>query len=162
MVQSITEAEVAKVLDRRKFVHKVVIDNTKPTDTVHPLEKRLICDLRFFDMPTKKVPLQFFARQEQAISGVWPRPRPGLSLRWRGVRIRGVNWFLRHDSLLNGVSCGRIKGWHEKVWTKSDGDKYIKDINNEIGNTDLTAMIKFCCGRWNIELKDDQISLGGL
>jgi len=60
------------------------------------------------------------------------------------------------------VSCGRIKGWHEKVWTKSDGDKCIKDINNEIGNTDLTAMIKFCCDRWNIELKDDQISLGGL
>jgi hypothetical protein len=161
MVESVIEAEVAGILARRKFVHKVIADNTKSKGPIQPFEKRFVCDIRFLDMPKKNVQLQFFARQEQAISGVLPRPRPGLSLLWRGVRIRGVNWALRHDSLRNGVPCGYIKGWHEKVWTNSDGDKHIKDINSEVGNTDLTSMIKFCCDRWNIEFKDDQFHLGG-
>jgi hypothetical protein len=162
MVQPITEAEVARILARRKFTHKVVADNTKPKGPVQPFEKRFVCDVRFMDMKTKAVQLQFFARQEQAIAGVLPRPRPGLSLLWRGARIRGVNWYWRHDSLLHGVSCGHIKGWHEKVWTNSDGDKHIVDINGDVGNTDLTSMIKFCCDRWNIEFKDDQFRLGGI
>ncbi len=162
MVQPITEAEVAKLLDRRKFIHKVVADNTKPKGPVQPLERRFVCDVRFVDMKEKAVQLQFFARQEQAISGVLPRPLPGLSLLWRGVRIRGVNWAWRHDSLLHGVQCEHISGWHEKVWSNSDADKHIKDINDEVKNTDLPSMIKFCCNRWKIEFSDDQFRLGGI
>jgi hypothetical protein len=159
---NITEAEVAKILSRRKFIQKVVADNTKAKSQTQPLEKRIVCDLRFTDMPTKRVQLQLFARLEQAISGVLPKPRPGIALLFKGTRIRGVNYFLRHDSLTHGVSSGHVKGWHEKIWMNTDGDKHIIDVNSAVGNIDLTSMIRFCCDRWNIEFKDDQFRLGGI
>lgn len=162
--QDITESDVSKILSRTKFIHKVVTDNTRSKDksAPQPFEKRIICDLRFRDMPDNHVQLQLFARLEQAISGVLPKPRPGISLLFKGIRIRGVNCHLRHDSLLNGVSCGHVRHWHEKIWTNTDGDKYIIDINSEVKNVDLTSIIRFCCDRWNIEVKDEQFRLGGI
>ncbi len=161
----LTEAYVAEILKRKKFVHAVVSDNTRPSvedkrkhGHVSPNEKRIVYEVRFADMPDKPAHLRFTARIETGISGA-PRPRPGFSLQWKGIRIRGVNHNWRHDSLRHGVSCGHIRKWHEKIWTNTDGDKYAIDINSEIKNTNMVSMIRFCCKRWNIELQE-QFELG--
>lgn len=162
----INEAAVAQILSKRKFVYRVKYDNTarspgNPVST-EPNEKRIVYDLRFLDAPEKEAHLQFLARQETPVSGVYPRPMPGMSLRWKGVRIRGINWNLRHDVVSNGVSTGYIRGWHEKLWTNADADKYIVDINGEVRNRDLNSMIRFAFERWNVEDPKGQTRLGGL
>lgn len=158
---AITEALVEQVISRKKFIQRVVFNNTR----IHfeePNEKRIVYEVRFADMREKDAGLQLVARLEKALSGVFPRPQPGLSLRLRGQRIRGINWNLRHGCQSNGVNTGFVKGWHEKLWTNLDADKYIVDINGEVRNTDLMSMIRFACQRWNVELPADQPRLGDL
>lgn len=162
----VNEALVADLLKRKKFVHAVVFDNTQPSGKdkrkrayVAPDEKRIVFEIRFSDSPDKAVKLRFTARLETPLTGL-PRPRPGISLKWKGVRVRGVNYYLRHDSIRNGVSCGHIKYWHEKIFTNTDGDKYVIDMNDEVKNEDLWSLIRFCCKRWNIQLEDKQYKLG--
>lgn len=166
---AITEALVGELLSRWKFIHRAVYDNTQSAkserrqkDYVEPDEKRIIYEVRFSDMREKDAGLQLHARLEKPLSGVYPRPMPGISLKLGGRRIRGINWNLRHDSMLNAVPVGTVRGWHEKLWTNADGDKYIIDINTEVRNTDLHSMIRFACGRWNIEIPENQIRLGDL
>jgi hypothetical protein len=108
------------------------------------------------------VGLQFHARLEKPISGVHPRPRPGISLKLHGERIRGINWNVRHDDILNGVEVGFVRNWHEKIWTNTDADKHIVDINGDVKNTDLFSMIRFAFDRWNIEDPKNQTRLGDL
>jgi hypothetical protein len=154
----ITEAQATDILARRKFIHKVSFDNSRsPTAN----ERLIIYDLRFVDGPNINQPLQLIARLERNIPGIAPRPKPGISLRWKGhFRIRQISYALRHDCLLNGIQHGHVRGWHEKIWTNADEDKYIVDVNSEIKNTDLTTMIRFCCERWNIEPLKDSLRLG--
>jgi hypothetical protein len=154
----ITEAQATDILVRRKFIHSVASDNSSSTTA----NERLIAyALRFVDSPLADQPLQLIARLERNIPGIAPRPKPGISLRWKGhYRIRQISHALRHDCLLNGVPNGHVKGWHEKIWTNTDEDKFIVDVNHEIGNTDLMTMIRFCCERWNIEPLKDSLRLG--
>src|SRR5579862_503682 len=112
-------------------------------------------------MREKPIPLQFTARQETALSGVI-RPMPGFSLKWKGVRIRGVNWNLQHPNILNGQATEPVRGWHEKLWNQIDQDKHIIDINDVVKNTDFRSMLRFCCDRWNIESESDQYNMGDL
>ena len=142
-------------------MHRLIFNNTE-LRLEEPDEKRIIYEVRFADMREKDAHLQLLARLEKAIAGVYPRPLPGISMRLAGRRIRGINWNLRHDCIQNGVSVGRIRGWHEKRWTNSDGDKFIVDINGEVRNTDLLSMIRLACQRWNIDLPADQPRLGGI
>jgi|SRR5579864_8190239 len=166
---ALTIAEVAQTVTKRKFVSAVVKDNTQPTaserrqrDYVQPNEKIIIWDLRFTGMREKEIPLQFHARLETAISGVI-RPKPGVSLKWKGRRIRGVNHAFRHDNMLNALPAEPVRGWHEKLWNEVDEDKHIIDINGDIKNTDFRAVIRFCCDRWNIELpEENQRRIGDL
>jgi len=162
-----TTAEVAQIVERRKFVSSVARDNTQPTrsershkDYVEPDEKVIVWNLRFADMRERAVPLQFHARLETGISGS-VRPKPGISLKWKGQRIRGVNHALRHDNILDGQPREPIRGWHEKLWNEFDGDKYIVDINDQIQNTDFRSIIRFCCERWNIEPPEERQSRMG-
>jgi hypothetical protein len=114
--QDITEAEVSKLLSRKKFIHRVLADNTRPKDKAapQPFEKRIIYDVRFLDMPEKNAHLQLFARLEQAISGVFPKPRPGISLLLKGTRIRGVNYHLR-------------RGWHCNAFANLVMQRVLKE-----------------------------------
>jgi hypothetical protein len=96
---------------------------------------------------------------------IFPQParRPGISLKWKGTRIRGVNWNIRHDNLLNGEVIAPIYGWHEKQYTEIDEDKHLVDINDEVKNADLRSIIQFCCDRWNIESPEEfQYRIGDL
>lgn len=165
---AMTTAHIAQIVAKRKIVSGVVRDNTRPpkaerphSDYVPPYELTIVWDLRFADMREKPVPLQFHARLETAISGA-VLPKPGISLKWKGTRIRGVNWNIRHDNILDGQRVEPVRGWHEKLWNEIDGDKNIIDINDVIGNTDFRSVIRFCCQRWNIELSDTQYGIGDL
>jgi hypothetical protein len=52
--------------------------------------------------------------------------------------------------------------WHEKLFTDTDKDKYIIDINDDIKNTDFWAIVKFCCIRWNLDIPEErQMTMGG-
>lgn len=125
-------------------------------DYVPPYEKIIIWDLAFKDMRGKSQPLQFHARIETPLAGFAIRPRPGISLKWRGLRIRGVGWHLKHEGTLNGEPIDAVRSWHEKQWTEIDEDKYIIDINAEMRNEDLRAVMKFCCNRWNNEWPEEK------
>lgn len=161
---AITAAQVAEIVAKRKFVSAIKQDNTKPSKSElkqknyrQPNEKSIYWDLRFADMRDRPIPLQFHARLETPISGLQAiRPRPSGSLSWKGIRIRGVNWNIRHDNRLNGVEIAPVRGWHEKLFTEIDNDKYIIDINDEIRNIDFWAIVKFCCNRWNIEPPEER------
>jgi hypothetical protein len=163
----ITEAEVARIISRQKFIYRTIADNTQPSrsekrqkDYVQPNEKNIVYEIRYSDMREKPADLRFRARLETGISGA-PRPRPGISLNWKNTRIRGVNWNLRHDSMLNGQLLEPVRGWHEKLWTEIDEDKYVVSIKEEVRNTDLRSMIRFCCQRWNIDLPEEPKNLLG-
>jgi len=163
---AITEAVVAEIISRWKFIHRVVSDNARrstedPADYAEPNEKRLVYELRFTDMRDRDAHLQLHARLEKAIAGVFPRPMPGVSLRFCGRRIRGLNWNHRHDDRFGGVNVGIVRGWHEKVWTNADQDKHIIDINGQVRNTDMLSLISFCCDRWNIEAPQ-QLRIGDI
>jgi len=166
---AITAAQVTDILEKRKFVSAVKQDNTKPSKSElkhksyrQPNEKSIYWDLRFVDMRDKPIPLQFHARIETPLSGLRSiRPLPGASLLWKGVRIRGVNWSIRHDNLHDGVQIAPVRKWHEKLYTEIDRDKYIIDINNDVKSTDFWAIVKFCCNRWNIEFPEEpQMKMG--
>jgi hypothetical protein len=155
---SLTRAGATAIVARWKYVLSVKLDNTVPPrserarkDYVPPNEKIIIWDLAFADMRGKSTPLQFHARIETPISGFSVRPRPGISLKWSGRRIRAICWAARHDGTLDGRPLPPVRKWHEKQWTEADEDKYIVDVNQEIQNEDFRSLIKFCCKRWNIE-----------
>jgi hypothetical protein len=154
-----TAAHISSLVAKRKFVSQVVRDTRRSPKSN---EKVLIWNLRFADMRERPIPLQFHARLETALSGLDAvRPKPGMSLKWQGIRIRGVNWNFRHDNMLNGVAVPPVRGWHEKVWTDQDEDRHLIDINGVVKNTDFHSMIRFCCKRWNIDYPAElQIKLG--
>jgi hypothetical protein len=166
---AITRAYVEEIITRPKFVYREISNNTRVSradkrskDYVAPEEKRIYYEIRFKDMREKPADLRFFARLEQGLSGVRPLPKPGMSLWLLNSRIRGINWNMRHENMLNGVKIAPVREWHEKLWTDIDEDKYIVDINDEVRNTDLRSMIRFACERWNIDIEEKQIQIGGL
>jgi hypothetical protein len=132
---SLTRAEATEIVARRKYILSIKLDNTQlpksergRRDYVLPNEKVIIWNLAFGDMRGKQVPLQFHARIETPISGFPVRPRPGISLKWKGKRIRAVCWAIRHDGAFNGQPIAPVRKWHEKQWTEVDEEKYIVDI----------------------------------
>ncbi len=71
---------------------------------------------------------------------------------WQGERIRGIDWTIKHDVLLDGVPTGTvIRGWHEHYWTESDGSDAIRTPIPPPKNEDLSALMTWCCKQWNIE-----------
>jgi hypothetical protein len=65
--------------------------------------------------------------------------------------------------MFSGQSIAPVRGWHEKLWTEIDEDKYIIDVNEDIKNEDFRSIIRFCCNRWNIEpLEEPQYRIGDL
>jgi hypothetical protein len=120
---AITAAQVAEIVAKRKFVSTIKQDNTKPSKSElkqknykQPNEKSIYWDLRFADMRDRPIPLQFHARLETPISGLRViRPLPGVSLLWKGIRIRGVNHSFLHENMLNGVQIAPVRVAREIV-----------------------------------------------
>jgi hypothetical protein len=170
MVQpAITAAQVEAIIISPKFVYREKQNNTQRSkadkrrnDYIAPNELRIYYEIRLNHMREKDAGLILFARLEKPITAVRPRPLPGVALLHRGRRIRGINWTFRHDTVFNGQPIAPVYGWHENRWTDLDEDKYIIDINGEVGNQDFQSIIWLACKRWNIEIDDKQIQIGGL
>jgi hypothetical protein len=168
---AITGAQVGHIVARPKFIFREQQNNTqrspadrRRSDYVQPNELRIYYEIRFTDMREKETGLQVFARLEKPLTAVYPRPKPGISLLLRGRRIRGIGWTFRHETVLNGATIAPVYGWHENLWTDADEDKYLIDINEDVKktNTDFRSMISFACERWNINIEEKQINIGGL
>jgi hypothetical protein len=116
-------------------------------------ELPMLIDLRRVDSPKMDISLLFEARTPRTpLPGVPSVKRPSASLMWRGSRIRGIDWTIKHEVTRYGVLTGEIiRGWHEHYWTNGDESKSIREPNPSPRNSDMSALIAWCCANWNIE-----------
>jgi len=124
------------LLAAKKFISRVIEDNSHRRHEV--TEVRIRYEIRLKDQPGTVLYLQYFARQEQPALPAVPKPTPGISLLWKGRRIRGVSRRIKHDVIRDGIKTGVICGWYEHQWTNTDEDRYIVDINNFVKNPDFS------------------------
>lgn len=144
-----TEAEVQHLIAAKKYIHKVMEDNRRQPNVN---EIRLTYEIRQRNSEAERLRLRFFARLEKQANAAVVKPFPGVSLLWYNERIRAICWRLRHDVIRDGQLIGFVRGWHEKLWTDSDRDRFIIDANSIVKDkTDFTSLIALCLKRWNIE-----------
>ncbi len=156
----LTEADVKKLLKKRKFVYRLLGDNREDSRTNQSItEVRIKYEVRTIAEPNVDIKLRFSAR----LAKTGPvKPFPGIALFWyRSKRIRGISWAVRHDIVRNNAVIGKVKGWYEHRWTDVDEDRSIVDVNRDIDRTDLFSMVNFCLNRWNIE-EVEQLRLEGV
>lgn len=161
VIPPFTEYEVSQLIAARKFVAKVMQDNTrgKPDPQV---ERRIIYDVRRRDHPGKDARLRLCARLSPALPGIGIKPTPGVALQWRGKIIRKLDWALRHENVQYGTVIGIVRGWHEHIWTDEDQGKFIEAADPPVKQTDMGSVIRWCAKKWNIELEEvEQLVLGG-
>ena len=116
-------------------------------------ELPFLLDIRRVDSPTVDLSLIFEARTpRRPLPGVPSVKRPSASLMWKGNRIRGIDWTIKHEVVRYGVPTGEvIRGWHEHYWTDEDDSKSIREPKPLPKNEDMNALIAWCCANWNIE-----------
>lgn len=116
-------------------------------------DQPLVIDVRRADAPgiDLTLTLQAFAR-EVRLSGVPSVARPSASLMWRGDRIRGIDWTIKHEVVRFGVPTGElIRGWHEHYWTAEDQQHSIRIPKPPLSNEDMPSLVSWACKQWNIE-----------
>jgi hypothetical protein len=156
-----TEYEVSQLIAARKFVARVMQDNTRG-DPDPQVERRIIYDVRRRDYPAKDIRLRLFARLSPSLPGIGIKSTPGVALQWRGKNIRKLDRALRHDNIQYGVVIGIVRGWHEHIWTDEDQGRYIEAADPPVKQTDMKSVIRWCAEKWNIELEEiEQLVLGG-
>ncbi len=116
-------------------------------------ELPMLIDIRRVDSPTVDLALVFETRTPRnPLPGVPSVRRPSASLVWKGNRIRGIDWTIKHEVVRYGVPTGEvIRGWHEHYWTDEDESKTIREPNPSPSNEDMSALILWCCANWKIE-----------
>ena len=94
-----TEYEVSQLVAARKFVARVVQDNTR--EEIDPqIERRIIYDVRRKDNPSNDNRLRLCARLSPSLPGIGVKGTPGVSLQWRNKNIRKLDHKLRHDVII--------------------------------------------------------------
>jgi len=147
----ITRYAVDTLVDARKHVHRVKRNTLESRDPKHG-ELLILFEIRRVDSPTVDLVLEFKGRVKKAgLPGVASILHPSASLIWRGKRVRCLDHKIVHDVKVNGIVCGRIKGWHEHFWTEADGDDAVRAPDPPVKNFDLHAIITWCSKKWNIE-----------
>lgn len=155
-----TEADVKKLLKKRKFVYRLLEDNREEARTNNAItEARIKYEIRTIAEPNVDIRLRFSARLPKEAT---VKPFPGIALFWyRSKRIRGISWAVRHEIIRNDAKVGKVHGWYEHQWTDTDEDRFIVDMNKHIHETDLFSMVNFCLKRWGIE-QVEQLRLKGV
>lgn len=151
-----TEAEVAYLLKAKKFIHSCTKDTTASGNTI-PMIEVMYMIRRVDDPRDNDLRLKFWARRERPLLETGPKPKPGVSLKWRGHRIRGIARRIKHDCIRNGIVIGEVRGWYERQWTNTDEDKYCVSIEAEMKRVqeDFWSVVNFCLDRWNIKPKTE-------
>jgi hypothetical protein len=154
-----TEADVNYLLKARKFIQSVVRDTTDNPDS--PLLE-IIYRVRRLDRPNDEIKLRLSARRPKPVMATAVRYiRPSAALTWHDERIRGIDRKIVHVITKNGLSVGKVRGWHEHQWTEADGDSNVVDANKVMRNVqeDFKSILRFCMNRWRIEVRDDDRQL---
>lgn len=152
------QSEVDYLVRAKKFIHRTIEDNSewqRVSPHNPPNELRITYEIRRSDNPLQNIKLQFNARKEIVSS----QTRWGVSLRWQGERIRGIDYKLREDIIRGGLIIGNLKHWHEHIWTENDRDKNIVDANDIVKNEDMRSILETCLDRWNVEGLGHQLRL---
>jgi hypothetical protein len=112
-----------------------------------------VVEIRRVDSPSLDLVLKFQADTPTGgLPGVADVRRPSASLLWHANRIRGIDWTIKHEVVLNGMPTGDvIRGWHEHYWTDADGCHSIREPKPSPKNGDVSSLIDWCCKQWNIE-----------
>ena len=150
-----TEYDVQQIIDGRKFVFRVMQDNTQ-SERDSQKERRIIYEIRRKDMPNKDIRLRLNARLSPSLPGIGVKSTPGVALQWKGKIIRKLDHKLSHDVIRDGLVVGRIRGWHEHIWTDEDEGRYIVEAAPPVKQSDLRSVVQWCAEKWNIEIEEQE------
>lgn len=150
-----TEADVEYLLKSMKVIKGVTRDTTdNPAADLLEISYRIV---RIHN-PNDDIRLRLQARRPKPVLETSHRPRPSAALIWHDERIRGIDHSIVHDRIKDGLKVGRIRGWHEHVWTAADGDRNIVSVARQMKKIqeDFRSILHFCMTRWRIELIKDE------
>jgi hypothetical protein len=150
-----TEADVAYLLKAKKLVQTVLKDTT---DDQSASLLEVIYRVVRADNPSDDIKLRLSARRPKPPLETLHRLRPSVALQWRGHRIRGIDRKIVHPVIKNGLIIGKVRGWHEHVWTSTDEDNSVIDVNGVMKKVqeDFRSILQFCMVRWRIEIKENE------
>jgi hypothetical protein len=107
MKDPITRYAVDSLIQARKVAMKTKL-NTLFSSDANLHERCLKVDIRRVDSTPTDLSLEFYPRIKLGrLPGVASVQRPSASLLWRGKRIRGLDYFLKHDVLEQISYCCR-------------------------------------------------------
>lgn len=150
-----TEADVAYLLKARKVIQGITRDTTDDPDAdLMEISYRIVR----LGNPVEDIKLRLQARRPKPVLATSHRPRPSAALLWHGERIRGVDYSIVHERIKDGVKVGKVRGWHEHIWTVADGDRQVVSIARQMKKIqeDFRSILQFCMARWRIELIKDE------
>ena len=148
--EPITRYGVDELVRARKLVSRVkqnTLQSSRSQD-----ERAIRFDVRRADSPAIDLSLELYARIPTAPPPGIPRTElPSASLRWKGARIRGIDYKVKHPVLENGLIVDYIRGWHEHYWSEDQKDSAIRIVTPPLKNQDLQALLAWCFAKWNVE-----------
>ena len=150
-----TEAEVDYLLKARKVIQGVTRDTTDDPDAdLLEISYRIVRADNIGD----DIKLRLQSRRPKPVLETSYKPRPSAALLWYTERIRGIDHKIVHPRIENGLVVGKVRGWHEHIWTPEDGDKRVISIARQMRNIqeDFRSILHFCMKRWRIELIKDE------
>ena len=150
-----TEADVAYLLKARKVIKDVTRDTTDDPDAdLMEISYRIV---RIAN-PGDDIKLRLQARRPKPVLATLPKGRPSAALLWHNVRIRGIDHSIVHYRIKDGLRVGKVRGWHEHIWTVADADKQVVSVAQQMKKIqeDFRSILHFCMARWRIELIKDE------
>jgi hypothetical protein len=96
------------------------------------------------------------ARVARRLPGVAGQ-RPSASLEWHGIRIRGLDYEIRHDNPDGTV----FNGWHEHLWSPEEEDRRVRAPGEIPNDLSLRGLLKWGLARWHIEIEQEQLETKG-
>jgi hypothetical protein len=147
--KTFTKADVDYLVKEPKFISE--IPTSRDVDGFLRIQAPVF---RKSEPKTRIVGLLVIARVAGPVSGIPSRGKPSACLEWNGVRIRGIDYELRHDN----PDGSTIKGWHEHIWTPEHDDRLVRQFAEP---SQKSLLDLFECGleRWNIEVSQVQLRL---
>ena len=116
--------------------------------------------LRLKANPADEMLLQLSVIQKPRLTNLSAKPKPGAAMNLKGERIRGIDWKIKHEFQKDGRPNGFVRGWHEHRWTEVDGDRFVVDVNDAVGQEDFRSLLKLCLDRWDVEVEEsNQLNL---
>ena len=150
-----TEANVEYLLKARKVIQGITRHTTDDPDAdLLEISYRIVR----IGNPGDDIKLRLQARRPKPVLATLPKPKPSAALLWHGERIRGIDHKIVHPRIKDGLVVGKVRGWHEHIWTLADRDSRVVGIDKQMKKIqeDFRSVLRFCMRRWRIELIKDE------